>query len=106
MLDSKKSVLKRRTELEDELHAQVRDMIVSYTKTADYEKRLKAELSELKGTGGTVFVRGEDMKNAESAGITAREDKEIVLGGWYILYEDTGLIDDHTLDMKFAEIVE
>ena len=106
MLDAKKSVLKRRTELEDELHSQVRDMIISYTNTADYEKRLKTELSELKDTDGAVFIRSEDMPIAEAAGITARTDREIVLGGWYILYEDTGLIDDHTLDMKFAEIVE
>ncbi len=106
-LAAKKAVLSRRTELESALYSRVREKLAEYTKSGEYRERLVDEITSAEAAGGTFFVSPRDKAVGESLGAKGydiRTDTGIRLGGWYILFKDKGIIEDHTFDLKFSDV--
>lgn len=107
-LEMKQAVLRRRSELEAELMEKVRTKLSIYVRTDGYKKKLISDiLSNGDLTGARIGLSAADMPlSAELAqcGAVIEEAADISIGGYYIYYPDRGVIDDHTLDMRFRDI--
>ncbi len=107
-LEAKQAVLRRRSELEAELSQKVADKLRAYVQCAGYENKLISDILAAGDlSGATLCLSPADMRLADrlgSCGAKIEQDTSIKFGGFCICYPDTGIIDDHTLDLKFRDL--
>ena len=98
-------MLRKRTELERKLYDRVREKVTDYARTDEYRAALIKDISSADTAGGEIFLSPADMPLADKirTDCPVKPDSGIKLGGWYVLYADSGIIEDHTFDMRFAD---
>lgn len=104
-LDAKRAVLTRREEMHEQICSKVREKLKLFCGTKDYERRMAEEIDKTGGiSGADIYVSPSDMRLKELfAGRGARSvnpDPKISCGGFYIIYPETGMIDDRTYDLR------
>lgn len=106
----KTSLLSRRQTLLLGLFAELRERIVSFTQSEEYQGWMENLLKKRQPEpGATILLRAADMhmqealKKAAGTEISFREDQAIRLGGLSVLSADGRRCADHTLDDAFAE---
>ena len=113
-LDSRKTLIKRREEMIDEVMTEARERLVEFTKSADYEKWLieKAEkgLNEVGDGVKTIYISSADMRFANKikaladGNITIEEIQDTgYIGGIRIVNTDRHVAADYSISEMLSE---
>ena len=105
---ARQRLLRRRSELTEELFRKAAERVQEYTKTEVYKEKLKTLLADAK-EGWSVLVRAEDeelVRSLAGDGVTVTVSPEIKLGGIVFYSESTGLYQDETYDATLKNAQE
>lgn len=112
-LDSKRKVLEERNKMTSEVFNSVKERLLDFVNSADYEKYLTKKLSEfdsVNGLAGTViFVSQKDFELVSKIKENLKFDCEvsknasIEIGGFAVKSEEKSAYYDETLDQKLDE---
>ena len=105
---ARQRLLRRRSELTEELFRKAAERVQEYTKTEAYKEKLKTLLADAK-EGWSVLVRAEDeelVRSLAGDGVTVTVSPEIKLGGIVFYSESTGLYQDETYDATLKNAQE
>ncbi|MDR1564517.1 MAG: hypothetical protein LBS74_06135 [Oscillospiraceae bacterium] len=108
-MEARSGILKKRTQIEDEVFALSQKKLAEFTKDLEYIKLLEHDAAAMHDIfknekSITVYVRPEDMEHSallrEAAGIPCQleQDASIKIGGIRAESPATGLVADSTLD--------
>ncbi len=105
---ARQRLLRRRSELTEELFRKAAEKVQEYTKTEAYKEKLKTLLADAK-EGWSVLVRAEDeelVRSLAGDGVTVTVSPEIKLGGIVFYSESAGLYQDETYDATLKNAQE
>ncbi len=106
--DMKKAVLAHRSELIEQLFADIREKLSDYTKIPAYTDYLRAAADKAKeslgGDGTVLHARAADIDALKAVtDLPAEQDNSIEIGGITAENSAAGLFVDYTLDSRLAE---
>ena len=111
--EAKRELFIKRMEMSDKVFAQVKEKLISYTKTPAYEERIAKSVKQLVEKypleGCELRFAPHDNVLAEKAakafghGCTVAEDRDIVIGGFVLVHRGQGIYLDETLDSALEE---
>ncbi|HIS77438.1 MAG TPA: hypothetical protein IAB51_11630 [Candidatus Merdivicinus excrementipullorum] len=105
---ARQRLLRRRSELTEELFCKAAEKVKEFTKNQAYREKLKSML-EGRQEGWSVLVRAEDeelVRSLAGDGVTVRVSPEIKLGGIVFYSESAGLYQDETYDAMLKNAQE
>lgn len=112
-LDSKRRILEKRNEMVDEVFSSVKERLVSFTDSNEYETYLSNKLTEFNKahslTGKILYVSRKDFELASKIKENLKFDCEvsksasISIGGFAVKSEKDSTYFDETLDQKLDE---
>ena len=105
---ARQRLLRRRSELTEELFCKAAEKVKEFTKNQAHREKLKSML-EGRQEGWSVLVRAEDeelVRSLAGDGVTVRVSPEIKLGGIVFYSESAGLYQDETYDAMLKNAQE
>ncbi len=101
-------ILKHRESLSNKIFDAVKEKIISFTDSAQYEAFLESLIQNEDITDAEIRLSEKDMKKygeiiTNKTGCSTKSDNDIRLGGIQIVFESKNIIIDKTLDSLFEE---
>lgn len=108
--EASKELLSHRNKCVEEFFDALEKEIAEFTRTPEYEQRLKAIIAEINGERSitdtsVVYVKTADTETAKRLypNFSVKSDKNIKLGGAAVFYPESSIYIDMTIDNAFAQ---
>lgn len=105
-----KDFLSHRSKCVDEFFDVLQKEIVDFSRTSEYEQRLKSIIAEINNERtitetSVVYVKADDAEKAKKLypNFNIKSDKNIKLGGATVFYPESSIYIDKTMDSAFAQ---
>lgn len=109
-VEASKDFLLHRSKCVDEFFDALEKEILEFSRTPEYEQRLKSIIAEINGEkpiteASVVYVKADDTEKAKKMypNFNIKSDKNIKLGGASVFYPESSIYIDKTIDNAFAQ---
>lgn len=109
-VEASKEFLLHRSKCVDEFFDALEKEILEFSRTPEYEQRLKSIIAEINGEkpiteASVVYVKADDTEKAKKMypNFNIKSDKNIKLGGASVFYPESSIYIDKTIDNAFAQ---